>query len=283
MLAPVAHQGLVHCRGELATVEAADVMEAGFVASSFSSQPLEAIAALTSQPKWFQVYFHSSREQTLMRIRRAEAAGYEALVVTVDVPINGLRNRIQRSSFSLPPSAQDLEADGLNSVPIELSSEQSVIFQGLMTQAPCWLDIKWLCEQTHLPVLIKGVSHPEDALRAIAIGAKGIVVSNHGGRSLDTLPAAIKLLPEIRRALGNDVVIILDGGIRRGTDVFKALALGANAVMIGRPQVYALAVAGALGVAHMIKIIRDELEVAMVLSGCSSINDIGPHCLFHCD
>jgi len=255
-LAPVAHQQLVHHQGELASAIAADAMEAGFITSTLASKSLEQIAAQTQQPKWFQLYFQSHREDTLALIQRAEKSGYSTIVVTVDVPINGLRNNIQRAGFNLPASAQALHSD--TGPAIELNPEQSIIFQGIMAEAPNWDDIAWLRQQTDLPLLIKGISHPLDAAQALAAGANGIIVSNHGGRSLDTLPASIELLPDIRAALGPEATILIDGGIRRGSDIFKALALGANAVLIGRPQIYALAVAGELGVAHMLKILRDE-------------------------
>ena len=280
LLAPVAHQRLVHHDAELASAQAAQAMEAGFVTSTLASESLEAIAAQTNQPKWFQLYFQADRKQSLALVRRAEQADYQALVVTVDVPINGLRNALQRSGFQLPLSVQALNASSDSGSLKTLSPEQSIIFQGMMAEAPDWNDIEWLCEQAALPVVIKGITHPLDAQQAIAVGAQGIVVSNHGGRSLDTVPASIELLPAIRRAVGGDITLLIDGGIRRGSDVFKALALGANGVLIGRPQVYALAVAGALGVAHTLKILRDELEVTMALCACPTLADIHSDCLF---
>lgn len=280
LLAPVAHQQLVHNDGELASAQAAQAMEAGFITSTLASQSLEAIAAQTDQPKWFQLYFQSDKEYTSALIKRAEKASYSALVVTLDVPINGLRNQLQRSGFQLPASAQAMNPVASQAQPKILSPEQSIIFQGMMSEAPTWQDIDWLRQQTRLPIILKGITHPQDALQAIAAGANGIVVSNHGGRGLDTLPATIEALPGIRKAVGDDITLFVDGGIRRGTDIFKALALGANAVLIGRPQVYGLAVAGALGVAHMLKILRDELEVTMALCGCPSLADINTDCIF---
>lgn len=280
LLAPVAHQQLVHEDAELATAEAAEAMEAGFITSTLASKSLEDIAAKTEQPKWFQLYFQADKDQTLALVRRAEQAGYSALVVTLDVPINGLRNNIQRSGFQLPASAQMINQQSSQAAPISLSPEQSIIFQGFMSEAPHWQDIQWLRDHTQLPILLKGITHPLDAKQAITFGADGIVVSNHGGRGLDTLPATIDALPAIRQAVGDDTAVLLDGGIRRGTDVFKALALGANAICIGRPQVYALAVAGALGVAHSLKILRDELEVTMALCGCPTPADITTSCIF---
>jgi isopentenyl diphosphate isomerase/L-lactate dehydrogenase-like FMN-dependent dehydrogenase len=150
-----------------------------------------------------------------------------------------------------------------------------------MNSAPTWQDLQWLRNQTQLPILLKGVSHPDDASKAMQLGLNGIVVSNHGGRSLDGIAASIELLPTIRERIGMEATILLDSGIRRGTDVFKALALGANAVMIGRPQIDALAVAGALGVAHMLKLLRDELEVTMALAGTPKISDINASAIYY--
>ncbi len=280
LLAPVAHQGLVHEDAELATAQAADALDAGLICSTLASKPMEQIAANTQAPKWFQLYFQSSRQQTMALVDRAQDCGYTALVVTVDVPINGLRNHIQRSGFQLPDNVQATHTASRPQTPVELSPEQSVIFQGLMSEAPTWQDIEWLKQTTQLPIILKGISHPQDAQRALSIGVDGFVVSNHGGRSLDTLPATIDMLPAIRQVVGDTIPLLLDGGIRRGTDVFKALALGADAVLIGRPQIYALAVAGALGVAHMLKLLRDELEVTMALCGCATLEDITTDCLF---
>lgn len=280
LLAPVAHQKLVHTEAELATAEAADALEAGMITSTLASRPLEDIAAQTNAPKWFQLYFQTCRDQTLALVKRAEQSGYTALIVTVDVPINGLRNNIQRSGFLLPEDAQAINNASEDQPVKQLTLEQSVIFQGIMSEAPTWKDIAWLCEQTALPVILKGISHPQDAQRAIDCGAKGVVVSNHGGRALDTVPATIELLPAISRAIGEQSIVLLDGGIRRGTDIFKALALGADAVLVGRPQIYALAVAGALGVAHMLKTLRDELEVTMALCGITKLSEINSECLF---
>jgi isopentenyl diphosphate isomerase/L-lactate dehydrogenase-like FMN-dependent dehydrogenase len=275
LLAPVAHQKLVHSEGELASAAAANAMNAGFVASTLSSVSLEDIAREAGSNKWFQLYFQESREFTLSLVRRAEAAGYTALVVTVDAPINGLRNRAQRAEFSLPAGVQEVNL--LDNPPVTqrtLTENQSIIFQGIMADALRWDDITWLKQQTKLPIVIKGILHPSDAEQVVAIGLDGIIVSNHGGRALDGVPARIDALPEIRRVVGEQFPLLLDSGIRRGSDVFKAIALGANAVLVGRPQMYALAVAGALGVAHMLRLLCEELEMTMALTGCPTLADI---------
>lgn len=208
-------------------------------------------------------------------------SGYTALVVTVDVPVSGLRNRAQRAGFEMPSCTQMANLKAMpQSRQVSLAADASIIFQGLMTAAPGWKDIAWLATQTRLPVILKGISHPDDARRALDMGMSGVVVSNHGGRSLDGLPAGIHALPAVRKAVGEEFTVLMDGGIRRGTDVFKAIALGANAVLVGRPQVHALAVAGALGVAHMLRLLRDELEMTMALAGCATIGSITPAALF---
>lgn len=281
LLAPVAYQKLVHPDGERATAQAADALRAGCIASTMASVSLEAIAAELSGNKWFQLYMQGSREGTLSLLRRAEAAGYTALVVTVDAPINGLRNRAQRAGFTLPQQVQAVNLHDLpQSSPPSLGAEHSIVFQGLMTSAPTWADLAWLRRQTALPIIVKGILHPSDAVRVADMGLAGVVVSNHGGRTLDGLPASISALPAVRAALGPDFLVLLDGGIRRGTDVFKALALGANAVLVGRPQMYALAVAGALGVAHMLRLLREELEVTMALTGCPTLAHITTDALY---
>lgn len=278
LLAPVAHQKLVHPDGEIATAQAANALEAGYITSTLATCSLEEISMELDKNKWFQLYIQDSRERTLSLVKRAEAADYSAIVITVDVPINGLRNRTQRAGFSLPDTIKTPNVVKTDSVPpVSLTTEQSVIFQGFMANAPDWSELDWLRKQTELPIIIKGITHPDDAKRIIESGFNGLVVSNHGGRTLDGLPASIRALPSIREAVGDDFLLLLDSGVRRGTDIFKAIALGANAVLIGRPQIFSLAVAGNLGVAHMLRILRDELEVTMALAGCPTIDSITQH------
>ena len=280
LLAPVAYQKLVHPHGELETVRAADALDAGMVTSTLSSCTLEAIAAQHQGMRWFQLYFQPQREYTLDLLQRAEATGYSAIMVTLDATVQASNRRAQRAGFAFPPdvTAVNLEAYSPPAA-ATLSPDQSVIFQGAMREAPKWQDLEWLLANTRLPVLVKGVMHPADAERLVQLGVQGIVASNHGGRALDGVPAPARVLPSLRNALGKDVPILLDSGIRSGYDVFKALALGADAVMIGRPLLYGLAVAGALGVAHVLRLLRDELELCMALAGTPEIADIGPHCL----
>lgn len=275
LLAPVAYQRLFHAEGELATALGAGVMGATMLVSTLASTSLEGIAQQAPGPLWFQLYWQGGRQKSLDLVRRAEAAGYRALVLTVDAPLAGIRNREQRAGFALPPQVAAVNLDGVPEMP-GLPAGASPVFDGMMGLAPNWSDIAWLLAQTRLPVLLKGVLHPADARRAVDCGVHGLVVSNHGGRVLDTTPAALQVLPLMRAALGSEFPLLLDGGVRRGTDVFKAIALGASAVLMGRPYIHALATAGALGVAHLIKLVREELEVCMALCGCPDLASITP-------
>ncbi|MFM2056558.1 MAG: hypothetical protein RLY71_943 [Pseudomonadota bacterium] len=288
LLAPVAYQCLAHPDGELASAHAAAALQAGLVLSTQASTRLEDVARVFLDepealrgPLWFQLYLQHDRGFTRALIERAEAAGFEALVLTVDAPVHGVRDRERRAGFRLPPGIGAVNLAGLAPPPRRaLAPGQSALFDSLLHATPTWDDVAWLQARTRLPLLLKGVTHPADARQAAALGVAGLIVSNHGGRTLDTLPATAELLPRIRDAVGPELPLLVDGGIRRGTDVLKALALGACAVLIGRPQVHALAVAGAHGVAHVLRLLRDELEVAMALTGCVTLAQIGPHVLY---
>lgn len=281
LLAPVAFQTLVHPDGELATRHAADVMEACMIGSTLSSFSLEDIAAPYPNPHWFQLYFQPQRAHTLDLLRRAETAGYRVLVVTLDAAIQSASLRARRCGFVMPATVQAANLVRYPAPPsVALARDQSMIFQGMMSEAPTWQDLEWLIGQTRLPVIVKGVMHPADAARLITLGVQGLVVSNHGGRALDQVPGSIEVLPALRAAVGPDYPLLFDGGIRSGHDAFKALASGANGVLIGRLQVYALAVAGALGVAHLLKLLREELELCMALAGCPRLQDITTAALY---
>ena len=279
LVAPMAYQRLAHPDGELATALAASALGAGLVLSTQASTPLEAVAQLVLSeqdrgPLWFQLYLQPDRGFTRTLIQRAEAAGFEALVLTVDAPVQGARDRERRAGFKLPPgiSAVNLQ-DMTVPTPTRLLPGQSELFDGLLTHAPTWEDVAWLQEQTRLPVLLKGITHPADAQQARSLNVAGLIVSNHGGRTLDTVPATAALLPAIAQAVGGELPLLVDGGIRRGTDVLKAIALGATAVLVGRPVIHGLANAGASGVAHVLRLLRDELEIAMALTGCRTLAD----------
>jgi 4-hydroxymandelate oxidase len=280
LVAPTAWHRLVHPEGEAATALGAAALRATMVVSALASLPLEAIAAQAQAPLWFQLYVQPDRGFTHALVRRAEAAGYRAIVVTVDAPVT-LRNREQRIGFQLPPDVEPVNLrDGPPPPAGRAAAHESEVFAGLLDGTPQWADIAALRRQTGLPILLKGIMHPEDALRGIEAGADALIVSNHGGRVLDTMPASIEALPRIAKVVAGRVPLLLDGGISRGTDVLKALALGAQAVLVGRPILHALAVAGATGVAHVLKLLRTELEIAMAQTGCRTLADIGPQVIW---
>ena len=282
LLAPIAFQRMAHPDGELATAYAAAALGAGLVLSTQSSTPLEDVASAMlgdsgRGPLWFQLYVQHDRGFTRQLVQRAEAAGYEALVLTVDAPTSGTRDRERRASFRLPPGISAVNLAGLAPPPpVELRPGQSALFDGLLQHAPTWDDVAWLQSISRLPVLLKGVLHPGDARQAAALGVAGLIVSNHGGRTLDTAPATAHALPRIAEAVQGALPLLVDSGIRRGTDVLKAVALGASAVLVGRPAIYGLAHAGAAGVAHVLRLLRDELETAMALSGCRTLAEATP-------
>lgn len=284
LLAPVAYQRLFHADGEIASALAAAMQGAGYVLSAQASTRLEDIAALvlpepTRGPLWFQLYLQPDRGFSLDLVQRAEAAGFEALVLTVDAPTHGARDRERRAGFRLPPGVSAVNLAGAPPLPSPPAGG-SALFDGLLRHAANWDDVEWLRDQTRLPLLLKGVLDPDDARQAAALGIAGLIVSNHGGRTLDTAPATADALPRIAQALaalsGKRPALLVDGGIRRGTDVLKALALGAQAVLVGRPAVMALAAGGAQGVALALRLLRDELEIAMALTGCATLAEIGP-------
>lgn len=278
MLAPVAFQALVHPEAEMATALGASAMQAGMVVSTQATTLLEDIAGTATGPLWFQLYIQPDRDFTRDLVLRAERAGYQALVVTVDAPVNGLRNREQRSGFAFPAGIEAVNLRGMRGLPPQRAQAGSQILLGsdLLNAAPTWQDLAWLKSLTRLPVLVKGITTAEDAARAVAEGMDGIIVSNHGGRTLDGLPATLDVLPEVVAAVDGRIPVLMDGGIRRGGDVFKALALGAKAVLVGRPYIYGLAAAGATGVSHVLYLLRAELEVTMALAGCRDLAAISP-------
>ena len=282
LVAPVAYQRLAHPDGELATALAAAAQGAGMVLSTQSSTRMELIAKAVlgdaqRGPLWFQLYLQPDRGITRELVERAELAGYEALVLTVDAPVNGARDAERRAGFRLPPgvSAVNLPLPA----PAAPGVDQAPLFQGLLANAPTWRDVEWLQSITRLPLVLKGILHPADARQAAALGVAAVIVSNHGGRTLDTAPATAVMLPAIADAVGEQLPLLVDGGIRRGTDVLKAMALGARAVLVGRPVAWGLANAGAVGVAHVLRLLQDELEIAMALCGVATLDRIPPDVL----
>lgn len=278
LLAPAAYQKLVHADGELATAKGAD--RATMVVSTMASVSIEEIAAATKQPPWFQLYVQPDRGFTKALVQRAEAAGCQALVVTVDTPIPGLRNREERIKFALPPGIERPNLKGLNTAGSSHLPKENEIYNALFDARLTWKDVEWLRSLTRLPVLLKGVLNPDDADQAVKSGASGVIVSNHGSRNIDTLPATIEALPEVAAKVAGRIPVLVDGGIRRGTDVLKALALGARAVLIGRPYLYGLGVAGADGVNRVVSILRREFEMALALTGRTSIAELGESALW---
>jgi 4-hydroxymandelate oxidase len=277
MIAPMASHRLFHPQGELATVLGAAAMQAGMVVSMQASTRIEDVSASANgTPLWFQLYLQGDLAFVETLVRRVEAVGYEALVVTVDAPVNGVRNREQRAGFRLPEGAAPVNLKGMKPLPVT----ESPLDSSFLATLPTWQTLRWLKSITDLPVFVKGTLSPADAGLAIEVGMDGVIVSNHGGRTLDTVITAMEALPAIVERVAGRIPVLCDGGIRRGTDVLKALALGADAVLIGRPILHALAVAGAPGVAHVLKILRTELEAAMLLSGCPSISSITPEVIW---
>ena len=264
LVAPVANHGLAHPEGECATAQGAALAHTLMTVSTFSTRSLEDIAASANAPLWFQLYLYRNLEVSAWVVQRAEAAGYRAIVLTADLPRLGNREKDIRNNFSL------LSHLDLANFPGAEAEEN----HNYIPFTPTWETLDWLKTVTSLPILLKGILTAEDALLALERGVSGIIVSNHGGRQLDSAIASIDALPEIVEAVAGRCEVYLDGGIRRGTDVLKALALGARAVMIGRPIFWGLAVNGVEGVHHVLEILRAELELAMILSGHYSLDTI---------
>jgi len=275
--APTAFHRMAHDEGEVATRRGIAAAGSVMVLSSLSTCRVEEVAEAAEAPLWFQLYINKDRESTRDLVARVEAAGCSALQVTVDTPRWGRRENDLRNGFHLP--------DGLNAINLIRSDARSeelshrgagmgAALGWMLDDSLTWDDLGWLCELTRLPVLVKGICHPDDAREALTRGAVGVVVSNHGGRQLDYAPATISVLPEIRESVGDEALVLVDGGIRRGTDVLKAIAFGADAVQIGRPILWGLAVGGSDGVRDVLEILRSELELAMALAGVGSLAEI---------
>jgi 4-hydroxymandelate oxidase len=271
LLAPAAFHRLCHPEAELATVAGANHAKAVMVLSSLSTEAVETVTAAAKYPVWFQLYTQMDRELTREMVQRAEAAGCRALCVTVDTPVLGARHRESRSHFKLPA---DFTLPNLNLGAVSHRPPPGAIYSVLLNPQLTWKDIEWLRSIAKVPVLLKGVMNPDDALHAANSGVDGLIVSNHGARNLDTLPSTAEALPRIAEKIQGKIPLLVDGGIRRGTDVLKALALGASAVLVGRPYLYALAAAGAVGVARVLEILKTELEMAMALTGRTAIKQI---------
>ena len=272
LLAPVAYHKLAHPEGELATVRGAGMAGAALIVSTYATVALEQVAKAARGPLWMQLYVNPDRTFTRELVRRAEAAGYAALCLTVDSPVFGTRNREQRAGFSAPSGVRLENFKSLGAtVQANLHATSDGVYSPVVDASLQWKDVDWLCSFAKLPVVLKGILAPEDARLAVEHGAAAVIVSNHGGRNLDTVPATIEALPGVVAAVQERIPVLLDGGVRRGTDVLKALALGAKAVLIGRPYAWGLAVGGAAGVAEVVRILRDEFRSAMALCGTPSL------------
>ena len=278
-IAPTAFQGLAHPEGEAATVKAAGAAETLMTLSTLSTFSIEEVMRAATSPVWFQLYVFKDRAVSAALVKRAEVAGCKAIVLTVDAPLLGRRERDLRNQFKMPDvlTAKNLLNGGLK----ELlgHSPGSGLTPGiasLFDTALTWKDIDWLAGITTLPVLVKGILRSDDALLAVKHGASGVIVSNHGARQLDTTPATISVLPEIVDAVGGKVEVYVDGGIRRGTDVLKAIACGARAVFIGRPVLWGLASGAEAGVRYVLEMLRQEFDLAMALSGCPTLESVTP-------
>jgi 4-hydroxymandelate oxidase len=255
-VAPWAYQRLAHPDGELATARAAAAAGTVMVVSSTTESYLEDVAAASDGPKWWQLYVAEDRGFTEAMLRRVVSAGYQAICWTVDFVVNGLRHRDTRSGFVMPIGV----------------GASDYLFDASIT----WDDLGWIKDRAPgIPVIVKGLLTPEDAELAVQSGADAIVVSNHGGRQLDRSPAGLDALPEVAAQVAGRVPVLMDGGVRRGTDVLTALALGASAVFVARPTIWGLAAEGEAGVAGVLEILRAEFENAMALTGCRSVDEIG--------
>ncbi|KAJ7547242.1 hypothetical protein O6H91_08G076900 [Diphasiastrum complanatum] len=276
MIAPTSMHKMAHPDGELATAQAAAAAGTVMVLSTGATSSIEEVAQLNSGIRFFQLYIFN-KTNAIQLVQRAEKSGYKAIVLTVDTPRLGHREADKKNRFALPPhlSLKNL----IDVVPSQEQQEQikGSKFETLiacMDQELSWKDVKWLQTVTKLPVLIKGVLTVEATEQALQASVAGIIVSNHGGRQLDHVPATISVLEEIVVAARGRIPVFLDGGIRRGTDIFKALALGASGVFVGRPILFALAIDGETGVKKALQILHDELELTMALAGCCKISDI---------
>ncbi|NP_001135240.1 2-Hydroxyacid oxidase 1 [Salmo salar] len=275
-----AMQRMAHPDGETATARATRAAGTGMMLSSWATSTIEEVRSSAGDGLlWMQLYIYKDRDLTLSLVRRAEEAGYKAIFVTVDTPYLGKRRDDVRNRFKLPPH---LKMTNFGSAELAFSSAEgygedsglAVYVAQAIDPTLCWEHIAWLKKNTHLPVVVKGVLRAEDALEALIHGVDGILVSNHGARQLDGVPATLDVLSEVVSAVAGRCEVYLDGGVRRGTDVLKALALGATAVFLGRPVLWGLACQGEQGVSDVLELMRDELHLAMALAGCCSVAEV---------
>ncbi|KAF8408855.1 hypothetical protein HHK36_004924 [Tetracentron sinense] len=276
MVAPTAMQKMAHPEGEYATARAASAANTIMTLSSWATSSVEEVASTGPGIRFFQLYVYKDRNVVAQLVRRAERAGFKAIALTVDTPRLGRREADIKNRFTLPPFLTLKNFEGLDLGKMDMTNDSGLAsyVAGQIDRSLSWKDVKWLQTITQLPILVKGVLTAEDTSLAIQAGAAGIIVSNHGARQLDYVPATIMALEEVVKAAQGRVPVFLDGGVRRGTDVFKALALGASGIFIGRPVVFSLAAEGEAGVKKMLQMLRDEFELTMALSGCRSLKEI---------
>ncbi len=274
MVAPSAFHSCVHPQGEIATVRAVNQMGIMMVLSTMSSIPLETVAKEATCPLWFQLYIFKDRSITRQLIQKVTAAGYTALVLTVDVPIMGNRERDKRNRFKwqAPLTAtQSITSAFLAESNVKKTTDE------LFASDLSWDDIEWLKAQTDLPIILKGIMHEKDAGIAINLDIAALIISNHGGRQLDYMPSTMEVLPTIAKQVDGKIPLLIDGGFRRGIDVFKAIAFGADCIMLGRSVLWALAVNGAEGLKNLFDLYSKELNETMIFCGCKTIDDIKIH------
>jgi isopentenyl diphosphate isomerase/L-lactate dehydrogenase-like FMN-dependent dehydrogenase len=273
MLDPAGNHSAAHSDAEIASARAAGAAGTLMVLSSHASRTLEDVAASASGPLWFQQYFFKDRELTLEMAARAEEAGYSAICMTLDAKIKPKRERNIRNDYVGPESPNYAQLD-LGTHTWKFAADAPAGPSDIRDTASGWSDLDWFASNIRLPVVVKGIMTGEDARLSADHGAKAVIVSNHGGRYLDTTLATIEVLPEAVRAVDGKAEVYLDGGIRRGTDIFKALALGARSVLIGRPLFWGLAVDGESGVLAVLEMLRDELDATMGICGCPNLDSI---------
>jgi 4-hydroxymandelate oxidase len=279
LLAPTATQRLAHPEGELAVSRAAADAGVLFCVSTLATTSLEAVAAAAPGHRWFQLYVHRDRGLTRELLQRAAAAGYLAVALTADTPVLGRRERDLRNAFTLHAdlSYGNLTGALANTTAVDPGdSGLARYFDSQLEDRLTWSDLAWLIATSPLPVAVKGVVRGDDARRCLELGARCLIVSNHGGRQLDYSIATLDALPEVLEAVGTGVPVCVDGGVRRGSDVLKALALGARAILIGRPYLWALAVGGEAGVRRLLALLRTEIATSMTLLGVGRLSDLSP-------
>lgn len=271
-VAPMAFQQMAHPDGELATARAAGATGTGMILSTLSTTSIEDVRAACTGPLWFQLYIYRDREASRALVQRAQAGGCDALVLTVDSPMLGRRERDIRNGFHVPAGTP---VPNLTGGPRDTLAAQGATASSLATfveqhwdASISWRDLEWLQSITTLPILVKGIVRGDDAVLALDAGAAGVIVSNHGGRQLDTAIPTARALPEVADAMAGRGTLLVDGGIRRGTDVLKALAMGANGVLLGRPVLWGLAVDGEPGARRVLELLKDECHLALGLAGC---------------